>query len=288
MNIVLLEAGELSSDAVATLRGRRAEHILQVLRPSLGATLRAGIIDGGRGTLVVQAMADDSVTVQFLPEQGDAASPLATSVTAGTAVGFGDLTVVLAVPRPKALSRVIESLATFGVRRVVLCTSWRVDKAYAASPRMALAALRANCVLGAEQGGHTRLPQVVVYARFMQMLDAEFANASSELRDGTAVRVGLGQRLVAHPGAAVDALGYTSAAVRPHVVAIGPEGGWIERELASFADRGFAPLWLSSSILRVETAVAVVLGQLELAVRAVDAGQLPVAASAQAQEPHHG
>lgn len=276
MNIVLLDAGELSSEAVVTLRGRRAEHILQVLRPTLGATLRAGIIDGERGTLVVQAMAADAVTVQFLPGDGDAARPTPAS-------GGSDLTVVLAVPRPKALSRVVESLATFGVRRVVLCNSWRVDKAYLASPRMALAALRADCVLGAEQGGHTRLPQLVVYPRFMQMLEAEFADASTELLDGGAAR---GQRLVAHPGAAIDALGYTSATVRPHVIAIGPEGGWIDRELTSFADHGFAPLWLSSSILRVETAVAVVLGQLELAVRAAKAGR-PIGITS-ASELHHG
>ena len=288
MNIVLVNADELSSDAVATLRGRRAEHILQVLRPTLGSTLRAGIIDGVRGKLVVQAMAADSVTVQFLPGEGDAAAPaLVATATAGAALGLHELTVVLAVPRPKVLRRVVESLATFGVRRVVLCNSWRVDKAYLASPRMALAALREDCVLGAEQGGHTRLPQLVVYPRFMQMLDTEFAQASGALEVSSA-RVGLGQRLVAHPGAALDALGYSAAAVRPQVVAIGPEGGWIDRELTSFADRGFAPLWLSSSILRVETAVAVVLGQLELAARAANVGRAPDAASASNQEPRHG
>ncbi len=267
MNIVLLDAEELSADGVVTLHGRRAEHILRVLRSTVGSTLRAGIIDGARGAMVVQAMTADSVTVQFALGQGDS-----------SATAFRDLTVVLAVPRPKALSRVVESLATFGVRRVVLCNSWRVDKAYLASPRMAVSALREDCVLGAEQGGHTHLPEVVVYPRFMQMLDAEFADAS----------VALGQRLVAHPGAAVDALGFATGSVRPQVVAIGPEGGWIDRELTTFAARGFAPLWLSSSILRVETAVAVVLGQLELAARSADVGRASGASTRVGQELHHG
>ncbi len=260
MNLVLLDADELSLDAVATLRGRRAEHFLRVLRPTVGSSLRAGIIDGARGTIIVQAMTADAVTVQFSPSE---------SGPGLAAPSWQQLTVVLAVPRPKVLSRVIESLATFGVRRVVLCNSWRVDKAYLASPRMALAALREDCVLGAEQGGHTRLPQLVVYSRFMQMLDAEFPPGADDAMDSHS---GIAQRLVAHPGAAVDALGYTTALVQPQVVAIGPEGGWIERELTTFADRGFAPLWLSSSILRVETAVAVVLGQLELAARVANVG----------------
>ncbi len=279
MNIVLLDAADLSADAVVTLRGRRAEHILRVLRPTVGARLRAGIIDGVRGAIVVQAVASESVTVQFMASASDASAPLATSANSSASSSFRHLTVVLAVPRPKALSRVVESLATFGVRRVMLCNSWRVDKAYLASPRMALGALREDCVLGAEQGGHTHLPQVVVYPRFMQMLDEEFADVSGT-SDGSKARVGLGQRLVAHPGAGMDALGYASGSVRPHVVAIGPEGGWIDRELATFAERDFAPLWLSSSILRVETAVAVVLGQLELAARA--------AATLSDLEPHHG
>jgi RsmE family RNA methyltransferase len=48
------------------------------------------------------------------------------------------------------------------------------------------------------------------------------------------------------------------------VLAIGPEGGWIARELETFVARGFSPVSLGAAILRVETAVAAALGQLEL------------------------
>ena len=44
-----------------------------------------------------------------------------------------------------------------------------------------------------------------------------------------------------------------------HTVAIGPEGGWIDRELASFEALGFAAVSLGSAVLRVEAALAGVL-----------------------------
>jgi RsmE family RNA methyltransferase len=50
----------------------------------------------------------------------------------------------------------------------------------------------------------------------------------------------------------------------PITAAIGPEGGWIDRELASLMGLGFVPVAVSKSTLRVESAVAAVLSGLEL------------------------
>ena len=50
----------------------------------------------------------------------------------------------------------------------------------------------------------------------------------------------------------------------PTTLAIGPEGGWIQREVDTFIARGFTPITLGVPILRVETAVAAALGQLVL------------------------
>ena len=48
----------------------------------------------------------------------------------------------------------------------------------------------------------------------------------------------------------------------PCVVAIGPEGGWIDAERASFRDAGFREVDLGPRILRVETALAALAGRL--------------------------
>ena len=48
------------------------------------------------------------------------------------------------------------------------------------------------------------------------------------------------------------------------IIAIGPEGGWIPFELDLMKDVGFKGLTLGRWILRVETAVAGILNQIEL------------------------
>jgi 16S rRNA (uracil1498-N3)-methyltransferase len=70
-------------------------------------------------------------------------------------------------------------------------------------------------------------------------------------------------KLIAHPGAPpIETVLADPAA--PLVLAIGPEGGWIAREVDTFVARGFAPVSLGAPILRVEAAVAAALGQLLL------------------------
>ncbi|RYH22494.1 RsmE family RNA methyltransferase, partial [archaeon] len=48
---------------------------------------------------------------------------------------------------------------------------------------------------------------------------------------------------------------YVSKQVRQVVVAIGPEGGWEDSEVAAFAKRGFLVTSLSDRVLRTDIAV---------------------------------
>jgi RsmE family RNA methyltransferase len=50
----------------------------------------------------------------------------------------------------------------------------------------------------------------------------------------------------------------------PVTLAIGPDGGWIDREIASFSELGFAPVSIGSAVLRVEAAVAALLSEVAL------------------------
>jgi RsmE family RNA methyltransferase len=76
-------------------------------------------------------------------------------------------------------------------------------------------------------------------------------------------------RVIAHPtGIPIERAICSDA---PITLAIGPEGGWIQRELDTFVDRGFTPVSLGSAILRVETAVAAALGQIVMLRRITDA-----------------
>ena len=236
MNLLLVEPAELRDDTV-TLSDRRAEHLRSVLGVAPGARVRAGVVGGPLGT--AEVLTDDGTAIALRLALTDPPStPLA-------------IELVLAVPRPKVLSRTIEIAASFGVARIALTNAWRVDKSYLSSPRLLPAALALSARLGAEQGATTHLPAIAVHRRLMELLDVRWPAGSPP-----------GLRLVAHPGAPP-----IESAVRapvPITLAIGPEGGWIAREVETFVARGFAPVSLGPAILRVEAAIAAALGQLVL------------------------
>lgn len=239
MNLVLVEPAELRSDGTCTLADRRAHHMRTVLGVELGSIVRIGVLGGAVGTGKVIALDADGITLE-LALDGGTSQPLPVDL-------------VLAIPRPKVITRTIEIAASFGVRRIDLTNSWKVDKSYLASPRLDPGALALAARFGAEQGGTTHMPAIAMHARLMELVDARWPAGGAS--DGT-------MRLIAHPSAppiekAVTARGSI-------VLAIGPEGGWIERELETFVERGFKPVSLGAPILRVEAAVASALGQLLL------------------------
>ena len=95
---------------------------------------------------------------------------------------------LLALPRPKALRRVLQGVAAIGVKHVVLLNSWRVEKSYWASPALAPAALREQLVLGLEQGGDTRLPRVELRRRFKPFVEDELPALLGDARVWSRIR----------------------------------------------------------------------------------------------------
>ncbi len=237
VNLLLVEPREVGADGTFLLGDRRAEHLRKFLGVSVGSTVKAGIVAGRTGT--AEVVSDDGATLTLrLTLTGPVSTPMPVSL-------------VLAVPRPKVLTRVIETAASFGVTRIDLTNSWRVEKAYLSSPRLSAEALSYAVRFGAEQGATTHLPKVELHERLMGLLDARWAVP-------TALPA---TKLIAHPDAPpIEAAQLTW----PLVLALGPEGGWIQRELDTFVERGFTMVSIGAPILRVEAALAAVLGQLVL------------------------
>ena len=234
MNLLLVDPEELAGDATCTLRDRRAQHLRGVLGARVGSHVRAGVIGGRLGS--AEVVADDGTAFTLRLTLGELIpAPL-------------PIELVLAIPRPKVLTRVIEAAAAFGVARIELTNAWRVDKSYLDSPRLSPDALALAARLGAEQGATTHLPAIAIHRRLMALLDARWPGPPET-------------KLVAHPGAPPIETALAGP-TGPLALAIGPEGGWIEREVDTFVARGFRPVSLGAPILRVETAVAAALGQL--------------------------
>ncbi len=171
---------------------------------------------------------------------------------------------ILAVPRPKVLPRVLETAASLGVARIDLVNAWRVDRSYFASPRLAADELAAALRLGCEQGATTWVPDIELHALLMPFLEGDAGRWPAAAH-----------RIIAHPRASSPIENAVPPGARsPILVAIGPEGGWIDRELASFAALDFRAVTLGPAVLRVESAVAAVLAQIQL-LRRLEASGLP-------------
>jgi 16S rRNA (uracil1498-N3)-methyltransferase len=233
VNLILLFPDDFVDDRVR-LTGRRLEHVAHVHRAAVGDALTVGIAGGriGRGevTRLDREALELNVTLK-----NDPPPPL-------------PLTLILALPRPKVLNRVIAGATSIGVKRIYLINAWRVEKSYWSSPRLSEENLLAQRILGLEQARDTVMPVIELRRLFRPFVEDELP---SILADSLP--------LVAHPHAATEC---PRNLTRPVTLAIGPEGGFIDQEIASLTRLGFTPVALGPRILRVETAVPAVIGRL--------------------------
>jgi RsmE family RNA methyltransferase len=158
------------------------------------------------------------------------------------------VTLVLALPRPKVLRRVLRSASALGVKRIILINSFRVEKSFWQSPFLDEASLKEQLVLGLEQARDTILPEVLLRPLFKPFVEDELP----ALIRGTVP-------LVAHPAA--PALCPRNIG-RPASLVVGPEGGFISYEIEKLVSCGFSVARLGDRILSVETAVPALLSRL--------------------------
>jgi RsmE family RNA methyltransferase len=234
VNLLLLAPDEIDGDATALLTGRRHEHARAVLRVQAGEQLRVGVRGGKCGTGEVLS-------------EGPEGLRLSLSLDRDPPPRSG-ISLVLAIPRPKALKRVIPAVASLGVERVVLINAARVEKSYFDSRILAPAFLDGLIDLGLEQGRDTLPPTIEIRERFRPFVEDEL--------DGWA---GPSARFVPHPPA--EAQLPRVEANRPVTLAIGPDGGWVPFEVDLLERHGFVPVSLGPRVLRVEVAVSYIMGR---------------------------
>jgi RsmE family RNA methyltransferase len=237
VNLLLLRPEELGADGTARLAGRRLLHAREVLRLGPGDGLRVGILGGDVGTAEVLSLSGEELR-------------LAVRLCEPPPVRPG-VDLLLAMPRPKALRRILPAAAAFGVDRIVLVGASRVEKSFFDSPLLLPAAADELFCLGLEQARDTRPPTLEVRRLFRPFVEDELEGCFA----------GCASRLLAHPGARPlrEVLGARRSRT---LLAIGPDGGWVPFERELLAARGLLPASLGDRPLRTEVAVAALLGAL--------------------------
>ena len=237
MNRILFERDEIT-DGTATFGGDRAEHVLKVLHGEVGQVLKTGEIDGPIGTSVITEIAASptpSVTVRCTHAEQ---SPRP----------WVDL--ILAPPRPRVMKRLLPQLAALGVGRIFLVGAKKVEKDFWGATLLKPANYRPLLVDGLMQAGTSILPSLELRRNFRAFVRDEL--------DAAAVGA---TRIVAHPYGAVGCAGQGTAGGDRLLLAVGPEGGWTDDEVALLEEHGFARYSLGSRILRTDTATVALLAR---------------------------
>lgn len=234
MNIVLLDANQDCSRDIWSIEDQRQiKHLNQHLQLKAGDTLKVGVRDGQRYLTEVQSITAQQIMLRPIQTE---------SVPNKLPVHL-----ILALPRPKVLRRMIMDAVTLGVECISLIHSYRVDKSYWQSPF--LQQLDDYVTLGLEQAGDTIVPEIQLYKRFKPFVEDVLPTLISEQRPA----------YVAHP--------YAEQSM-PHAIAhgcnliVGPEGGFIPYEIELLKKNGCQAMSLGNRILRTETAVSNILGRL--------------------------
>ena len=235
MNILLFNSNELSSLGHILIEdARRQSHLLKVIRPKLGDTLRVGQVNGALGLGKIISHTEYATRLEIQLNQNSPA--------------LLKLKLLLAVPRPKMMRRILQTCATLGVSEITLLNSAKVEKSYWQTPVLHPENIHDNLILGLEQAGTSQLPLVHKAELFKPYVEDKLDDWAGNSR-----------RLLAHPR---NAQACPIASPNDTTLAIGPEGGFTNYEVEKLIQQGFIPFSLGPRIMRVETAIPVAISRL--------------------------
>ena len=258
----------------------RTIHISKVLGLHNGDTIRAGCVRSPIEDNRLTGLITDDATIQWLPEgkikkaqptkngeppgslQITIPSPPLTTLWNTTTSATDDIdesdvpkvSLLLALPRPLQLGRILPMIAQLGVDQLILTNAKKVPKDYFGShifrkPNV----LRSMLIEGLAQSGDVRLPHVTVTKRLKIFME-------DELDDMFPPEEYI--RVIAHPKRKDESReemrmsDITLSGAQRILVAVGPEGGWEEPyELDMFKEKGFQQITLGDRVLRSDVAV---------------------------------
>lgn len=233
MNIILLPPD--THETITLSHPLLLKHLHETLKTQIGDSLKVGIQNGNLGTAVIDQLDQNLVTLSQIVCEIPPPQKL-------------NLTLILAIPRPKVLRRLIMDMTALGVKKLYLVNSYRSEKSYWQSPF--LAKIDEYMTEGLQQACDTVPMQVEFKKRLKPFVEDELA----KLIDAK-------QAIIAHPYATRH-FSTVFDNDQETVLIIGAEGGWIDYEVALFEKIGVQSAHIGQRILRTETVVSVLCGKI--------------------------
>ena len=228
MNCILLP-----KNAKSISDQNQVTHIKEILKSKVGDSLTIGEIGGNIGKATITQINNNEVTLRDIILDKKPPTKL-------------DLTVILALPRPKVLRRLIMDMTSLGINKLIIVNSYRTQKSYWQSPL--LERIDEFVFEGLQQAIDTVPPVIEFKKYFKPFVEDEFPTL-------------LGNAVIAHPYATQSWKSYLDTETMPKILCIGAEGGWIEYEVDLLCLHGCKAVSLGERILRTETVVNVLLGR---------------------------
>jgi RsmE family RNA methyltransferase len=235
MNCILL-----SPNAKGISDPNQVKHIREVLKSRVGDSLTIAEFGGNIGKATIAHIDDNEVVLSDVILDTQPPPKL-------------DLTVILALPRPKVLRRLIMDMTSLGINRVIIVNSYRSEKSYWQSPL--LKRIDEFVLEGLQQAIDTVPPIIEFKKLFKPFVEDEFPAL-------------VGSAVIAHPYASQSWKSYLEESKcviddrvnMPKILCIGAEGGWIDYEVDLLCQHGCKAVNLGQRILRTETVVNALLG----------------------------
>ena len=235
----------MSHKQVLPKSDRRAQQISKILGKKMVGELFVGYMDGPLGKASVECLPDGDVCLNIDWGNRNAAASDATGDEM-------DLTVVIPYCRPQTCRKILREAACLGIGRLIFVHADRAEKEYASSSLWTSGEWKTLLFQGIEQAFDTRLPKVEILGSGLETVLAQFDKGDAgheEVRkialDNYESELELG-----------EAVGISQS----HLLVIGPERGWSDRERGLLRSSGVVLAHMGHRVLRTETALTVACG----------------------------
>ncbi|MFT6069613.1 MAG: RsmE family RNA methyltransferase [Bacteriovoracaceae bacterium] len=231
---MLLFPHELQKENLYCLKEPKVlKHIKEVLKKSTGDKLSVCIVGSSLGEGVITSLSEEGLTIEVIKTFPGASY---------------DLNLFVAVSRPPTMKKILEHGTSLGVSTFHFYVSALTEKSFLEAKLFRENLYQEYLALGLSQSKvFFKLPEVVLHKKLP--LDVEFSKHQKYL-----LKMQAGTSFTDIPP---DLSG-------PISLVLGPERGLTADENESFISKGFTPIEIGASTLRVEIACFAALAQLQL------------------------
>ncbi|MCB0339215.1 MAG: RNA methyltransferase [Bdellovibrionales bacterium] len=237
MNSVFFFRDEYTG-STAKLLGERLKTFRHSHNFDCGQNFIACVEGIGSGTGIVTAIYDDKIEFDITLSKG--------------VLDRLPVVLIVGVCRPQTVRKVINIGTTFGVEEIHFVRCANSQKSYLSSSALNPPEVEKEMTTALEQAVDCIMPGFFVHPRFKPFAEDILPSV---------INVNPSEAILAdtHHISNQSSVTLSASALR-RVLAVGPEAGWNDFERELFLSQGFKPIALGQRILRVETAVAALVG----------------------------